>query len=225
MELPSTALRAPSIVTECVEAIAEDAKTTAIFGRARDFEDLRLRRSLSELWTSGLGPDQVRTLGAMTWLQSLVVHDWRVPTLESLSALAHLRTLRIAGSTRLQRLDGLQHLKSLTDLTLFDCCNYTHVTQIEAIVGLNTLCLEGGFSKPLRLESLSPLAKLVHLRRLRLASLRVEDQSLRPLHGLAGLRDVFIARTFPDTELRAMAAALPLARGAWLDACRTEERR
>ena len=88
---------------------------------------------------------------------------------------------------------------------------------IEALGRLRTLILfdVGG-------EDLSPLAGLAGLARLRLASLRVADASLRALHGLLGLRDVFVADMFPPEEMRALAAALPEARGEWLDTYRRD---
>jgi hypothetical protein len=59
------------------------------------------------------------------------------------------------------------------------------------------------------------------LRRLRLAGIRVVDKSLGPLHGLTALRSVFIAYNFPKPELRALAAALPQAKGEFLDTYRS----
>ncbi len=89
---------------------------------------------------------------------------------------------------------------------------------------LETLSIEGGMSdsRPLRVRSLDPLAGLTRLARLRLASLRVADGGLAPLHGLLGLRDVFVADMFSPWEMRALATALPEARGEWLDAYRRD---
>ena len=58
--------------------------------------------------------------------------------------------------------------------------------------------------------------------RLRLAGIQVLDKSLEPLHSLTLLRSVFIARNLPKPELRALAAALPKARGEFLDSYRNE---
>lgn len=200
-----------------VKSIPHDAETAAVFGRAEDFAELDGIVSLRTLWVSGVRQPEMATIGRMPWLECLVIHDLRAPTLEALGALRALRTLRIAGSPKLKSLGGLEHLASLEELLVVDTCNYPTVRHLAGLIRLHTLCLEGGFSKLLSLDSLAPLASLTTLRRLRLASIRVADQSLRPLHGLADLRDVFVARTFPEGELRAAAKALPLARGRHFD--------
>ena len=82
------------------------------------------------------------------------------------------------------------------------------------------MCLEGGFSATLRVESFEPIGALKNLERLRLASVTVEDKSLRPLRALEMLRDVFINDLFSVAEMRDLAAALPLARGEFLDSHR-----
>ena len=178
------------------------------------------QQSLEYLWVSGIREKEVAIVGGMTWLRRLVVHDLRVSTLQAFASLGRLRSLSVAGSPKIKSLNGLERLNGLTELILFDCCNYATIEQIAALASLETLCLEGGLSKPLTIESLEPLARLTELRRLRLASIRVMDQSLRPLHGLDRLRDVFIAKMFPVSELRAAAAALPAAHGEFLDSHR-----
>ncbi|HEY7152382.1 MAG TPA: hypothetical protein VH575_00340, partial [Gemmataceae bacterium] len=108
----------------------------------------------------------------------------------------------------------------LQRLILFDNCNYTDLEPLGPLQELEALCLEGGWSKPLRLDTLAPLGRLGRLKRLRLASLRVADGSLRPLHQLGELSNVFIAKAFTDTEFRHLAAALPNARGQFVDSFR-----
>jgi hypothetical protein len=220
MDLPSAELRAPAPGFDLVASIPHDAAVAAVFGRAKDFDALAHRQSLEYLWLSGIRDREAAIVGGMTWLRHLVVHDLRVSTLQAFAPLARLTSLRIAGSSKIKSLDGLERMTGLTELILFDCCNYATIEQVAPLVSLETLCLEGGVSKPLTIESLAPLARLTKLRRLRLASIRVTDKSLRPLHGLDRLRDVFVAKMFPVSELRAAAAALPAAHGEYLDSYR-----
>jgi hypothetical protein len=48
----------------------------------------------------------------------------------------------------------------------------------------------------------------------------VADGSLAPLRSLVGLRSIFVTAQFRAPELRALANALPLARGEFLDSHR-----
>jgi hypothetical protein len=220
MDLPSAELRAPPPAFDRVASIPCDAAVASVMGSVKDFENLAHLESLEYLWVSGIRDKEAAVVGRMTWLRCLVVHDLRVSTLEAFAPLGRLESLRIAGSSKIKSLNGLERLTGLAELILFDCSNYPTIEQIAALATLDTLCLEGGFSKPLTIESLEPLARLTELRRLRLASIRVGDKSLRPLHGLDKLRDVFIAKMFPVSELRAAAAALPAAHGEYLDSYR-----
>jgi hypothetical protein len=160
-------------------------------------------------------------VGAAGSIEDLVVHDLRIADLGWLAGLHRLRSLAIAGSPRLKRLHGIEPLVHLTSLILFDV-GVEDLAPLSELRGLKSLCVEGGMSTshPLRLATLKPLASLVTLERLRLASVRVGDKSLRPLHSLVNVREVFIADMFPPTELRALALALPHARGEWLDTYR-----
>ena len=138
----------------------------------------------------------------------------------SLRPLAGLASLAVTQSPKLKSLSGVESLGRLRELILSDNCGYRSVDEIADLTDLESLCLEGGFSKALTLETLQPLSGLGGLRTLRLAALRVRDKSLHPLGSLQNLRDVFIAATFPAGELAWLAEALPKARGAFLDSHR-----
>ncbi len=137
--------------------------------------------------------------------------------LKNLAGLVHLQRLVIVGSSRLKALDGVEQLKALRELLLVLVTGITSLKPLASLTGLTDLCVEGGFSKLLRFPTLQSLAPLHSLTRLRLASIRIDDRSLQPLHGLEALRDVFIAKAFPAQEFRLLARALPHASGLWLD--------
>jgi Leucine-rich repeat (LRR) protein len=219
MLIPSTELQAPSIPLGSLQG-AGGASAVAVFGSALAREGTGNLSSAKSLWLSGATVEACNLVAELTGLESLVVHDWRAADLEPLARLSKLKTLAIAGSSRLKRLDGVQALHNLESLILFDNCGYTSIAPVARATSLQTLCLEGGFSKQLRIDSLAPLEGLTSLVRLRLASISVADGSLSPLHGLQQLRNVFIAKNFRASELRALALALPLAKGEFLDSNR-----
>lgn len=220
MDLPHAELLSPLPVLESVSGIARTTEVVAVFGRAKDLGELRGMERLQYLWISGLNAASARVVADLQGLRRLVIHDLRIQDLSPFTQLSELQDFAIAGSAGLKALSGVDRLVRLQRLILFDNCNYTTVEPLVHLQGLETLCLEGGLSKPLRLNTLAPLSGLSRLRRLRLASLRVADGSLRPLHHLGELREVFIAKVFRDTEFRELARAVPNARGQFVDSYR-----
>jgi hypothetical protein len=157
-------------------------------------------------------------------LKRLVVFKYGLADLMPLGGLSNLECLVILGSPKLKSLAGIERLQKLKTAVLFANCNYTSVAPLGELTGVEALGIEGGFSKNVRIDSLNPLANLSGLEILRLASIRVADKSLRPLHALTKLREVFITKHFPASELKAMADALPQARGEFLDSSRQQAR-
>jgi hypothetical protein len=220
MQLPSAELTAPTPIATTIAEVHPAATVASVDGRAADLDQLSSLHRLEELWISRLDELGARAIGGLTHLRKLVIHDLRLSDLRAFASLAALDTLAIAGSPALKSLIGLGSLTGLRTLILFDNCNYRSLDPLASLRTLEVLCLEGGFSKPLRLATLAPLADLRELRRVRLASVRVEDRSLRPIHGLHRLREVFIAKAFPPAEFHALAAALPELRGEHIDSFR-----
>lgn len=219
MEMPHAEVLAPGVLDGDDEAVAR-GEALAVDGRDLKVEELAHLRRLQYLWTSRLPETGAEAVGRLVQLERLVIHEYRPTDLRPLSGLRRLKRLAIVGSPKLRYLAGVEQLRDLRELILFDNCNYSDLQPLSSLARLETLCLEGGFSKSLRVDSLSPLAELRRLRRLRLAGIRVVDKSLRPLQGLTSLRSVFIARNFPKPELRGLAAALPKAKGEFLDSYR-----
>jgi len=220
MDISQLQLSSLGPVVDAVTPELLGAEQISIFGRAKNFARLRTATKLRRLWVSGFNAETAGVVAEIGCVRSLIIHDFRVPDLASLAQLASLTELSIAGSAKLKSLSGVSNFRQLRRLILFDSCNYPDVEELAHLRELETLCLEGGFSKQLRLPSLTPLQPLENLRQLRLASLRVTDGSLRPLHGLSLLRETFIARAFSAEEFRALAKALPHARGEFLDSFR-----
>lgn len=209
MDISELQIIAPGPVAEDVTETFLRADTVAIFGRAKNLRRLQASPVLRHLWISGVNAPTAEIVGGLRGLTRLVMHDFRMANIGPLAALEHLRELAIAGSPKLRSLEGIERLPTLRSLVLFDCTNLSDIEPLTRLRNLETLCLEGGFSKHLSLKTLAPLAALVKLRRLRLASVKVSDGSLRPLHRLRSLKQVFIARAFSPAEFRALGEALP----------------
>lgn len=220
MDIPSSQLMAPSPPMRSLDQRAKDVGVLAIYGAALVDLEVSQLEGVEYLWLSGAAEPACRVAGSISSLRRLVVHDWRSPGLSPLRELKQLKSLSIAGSPKLQSLVGIEGLSELDELILFDCCGFTSVQPIRELKMLKTLCLEGGFNKSLRLDTLEPLHGLICLENIRLASMNVADGSLAPLRSLTRLRSTFITRQFREAELQALARALPLARGEHLDSHR-----
>jgi hypothetical protein len=220
MEIPSSQLMAPSPPMLSLDERCESASVLAVYGSALLDANTSALEGVEYLWLSGAPVSACRIAGSIPTLRRLVVHDWRSPDLIPLRELHHLESLAIAGSSRLKSLVGIEGLRHLKELILCDCIGFTSIDSVRHLTGLETLCVEGGFNTSLRLDTLEPLHGLVALERLRLASMSVADGSLAPLRSLVGLRSIFVTAQFRAPELRALANALPLARGEFLDSHR-----
>lgn len=220
MDIPFAQLQAPAPPTRSIDTKNSSLTVLTVYGEALLKADINALEKVEYLWLSGATEQACRVVGTMHSLTRLVVHDWRSGDLSTLRDLSQLRSLSLAGSPRLKNLKGLEELTALKELILFDCGSYTSVGPISRLTQLKTLSIEGGFTVPLRLESLKPLAGLIGLENLRLASMRVTDGSLAPLRTLSKVRSTFITAQFAASELRELARALPLAHGEHLDSNR-----
>jgi hypothetical protein len=219
-DMPHEEVLAPSPPLLDLSSVDMQAETVAVFGKAKNLTRLSEMPRLRHLWLSGVNEKQAVILKSLPDLASLVVHDWRLRSLEAFSGLAALEFLAVCGSGRLKSLHGIESLRNLRTLILQTMTGIEALDPLSALPHLEVLSIEGTFSRNLRLPSLQPLASLARLRRLRLAGVSVVDRSLRPLHGLANVRDIFIPDVFPRQQMRDLANALPLARGEYLDTYR-----
>jgi hypothetical protein len=224
MDIPTEAMRgAPGPVLEDLRALDPTVCAISAYGRAKGLEGIASLRQLERLWLSGMSERHLSLLPPVLPIRDLVVHDYRSGSIQALPEAPALESLAVCGSAKLKSISGVERYRGLRQLILFDCNNYSDLLPLRPLEQLETLCLEGGFSKVLRVQSLEPLSSLRRLRRLRLASIRVKEGGLAPLEGLSSIESVFIARTFPRAELQRLARALPRARGRYLDDFRKAE--
>lgn len=208
-DIPSEQIRAPGIVYQDIAQIPDSLKELALSGKAKSFERIGQFSRLRKLWVSGIGNKHMQTLTRLSRLSSLVLFDMRAESLEFIAGLTSLKSLAVCQSPKLVSLAGIEGLHRLQSLILFDCSNLSSLAPVASVSALQTLSIEGSLRKPLRVPTLAPLSDLTNIKNLRIAAVRVEDNSLHPLHNLTKLRSIFISRTFPETEVQALASSLP----------------
>jgi hypothetical protein len=210
--IPTQEIFAPSAVIDDLSQISSDVETLVTSGKAKHFSRLVELPKLNTLWLSGVSEKTLETVTSLTQLKKLTIFGVRATTIASMRSLQGLTSLAVCRSSKLLSLSGLEGLVNLQSLIVFDCIKVDSLNELSNLVGLETLCIEGGMWRDIKIPTLKPLSSLVRLKHLRLASIRVEDRSLQPLHSLTKLSEVFIAKSFPSTEFFALADALPSVR-------------
>lgn len=215
-ELPSREITAPDKVIDDLSQVPSDVETLAAFGNAKNVARLVELPKLRTLWLSGVSEKTFNIVTSLTQLKKLTVFGLRVSALASIENLSSLNSLAVCQSAKLTMLSGLGSLLKLRSLILFDCIKIGSIDELSTLSDLEALCIEGGMWRGIKIPTLKPLSPLIRLKQLRLASIRVDDQSLQPLFPLINLNEVFISKNFPDSEFFALADALPKIRDAAL---------
>lgn len=170
---------------------------------------------LTQLWAYGVDTAFLEQIAQLPRLRTLHMDQVSASDLSPLAALPQLERLTIIGATKVGDLEWLDRLRGLRALGLEHFKRVHDLSPLAALTGLTGLAVEGSVWTAMRVATLAPLAGLQALEGLFLTNLRVEDRSLRPLHGLAKLRVLQCARFFPEGEFRALAAARPGLACSW----------
>lgn len=138
-------------------------------------------------------PETLRALANDTDPEGLIVHSYRLPSLDALAVFRRLTVLKINGAPKLTGLEGIEALGALRELVI-------------------------GLAKPVRIPSLAPLAALQHLERLSLGGLQPRDRDLAVLERLPALRslDLRAMDDFGLEDFARLAARLPDVEGRCL---------
>jgi hypothetical protein len=128
------------------------------------------------------------------------------PKAKDLSAIANLplTNLTMSYPSHVKDWSFLRRLPTLIRLSLHNTLSLQDLELVRALSSLEVLQLSGGYSKPLRLPSLAPLADSRHLTAILLAAVHCTDWSLRPLFHLSSLRRFDCPLWWPSGEIRAL---------------------
>jgi len=203
---------------------------TSVVGCPGETETLRLRRdkthyrglealrSLTSLWAYGVDQSFLETICAAGSLETLSIDKVTAKDFSGLARLSQLKTLVIENAGGLQTLDWLPSCKRRDRFAIEGCINVQSIHPLSLCTNLSALGLEGGMWKPMKVASLSPLARLESLSHLFMTNLRVGDGSLLALRSLRSLQVLQCAKFFSADEFSGLAAALPALRCDWFPA-------
>jgi hypothetical protein len=211
--------RLPHKVASVADVGADDIEVS--FHRERDsHRGLHRHGAIRRLWADGIDAAFLDEIARMPALETLYLQRVTATDLRPLAALPRLRRLIVKDATRIDDLTWVAGLAAIETLGLENLKRVASLEPLSGLTGLRALGVEGSMWTPMRVATLQPLAALTGLEYLFLTNLRVADRSLRPLHGLSGLRSLQCARWYEDGEFAALAAALPGVRCGWLAASR-----
>lgn len=143
--------------------------------------------SLKELFINKYDGKDLSAFSGLVNLESLAILNSPVETLNCLSVLNHIRSLRLGRLVCLNSLDGIQELTDLEELEIQRCRRIGSIRQLTALTKLRTLHIND--CGPI--ESLQPLTNLQQLQSvLFYESTDVVDGDLTPLTKLPNLAHV-----------------------------------
>lgn len=186
----------------------EDAEYLACFGKSKGLSKLKDFPNLKTLWISGVNPKQLEKVAQCRGLDTLVIHELRVPDMSALEQLRSLKKMLVWGNPKATSLESLSGLASLKVLGLDSFSKIQDLGPLAALTNLEVLSLEGGNYKPMTVESFAPLQGLTGLRELRLLNVKVKDQQLQPLASLSQLSELTLGNLYPMQEVARLAATL-----------------
>lgn len=209
VDLPHDRIVAPQPIAADLADVSPGADVISISRNTKGLFRLPEYRNLRRVWTTGLDAQTLTVVSSLPELRELVVYEYRERDLTAVARATALESLAVWYAPRLRSLAGVEHLRGLRELIVGDVRGPLPLDEVASLASLETMSMEGGMWRPLAVPSLQPLASLERVERLRIASIKVEDQSLAPLRGLSRVRDVFIANQFPLEEFARLAAAWP----------------
>lgn len=184
-------------------------KGASLTGKTVTPEILALAKGMDEVWLADV--NEANFAGIIDAIDPKILNicGLRVADLSPLARLSRLEGLVVEWDTKVTDIAPLAHLTGLKLLALSDLPKVTDIAPLAALTGLEGLELSGGIWNVFRPATLAPLSALTNLTEIRLANIRVGDQSLAPLAGIETLRRLHISNQFPTEEYARLSVALP----------------
>ena len=148
---------------------------------------------LAEIWTYRLGGGPLADLLAVARPNILSISGTHVAELDILRSHQQLRGFALDWNNKLQSLDFLCELAALEMLSLQDLRHVHDLAPLGRLASLTGLQIAGGMTSRMDLMTLAPLTGLDRLEELRLAAVRIGDDSLDALAQLPRLKRLTIA--------------------------------
>jgi hypothetical protein len=161
------------------------------------------------VWLASVNQPFLGEIAEISAIELLYINGLTATDMSPLERLSQLRHLILIGGTKVDSLDWIRRLPPLEGFALENFRRISRLDPISSLKSLSALAVEGSTWTAMRVESLAPISELRCLRYFFFTNLRASDHSLRPLHGLTGLKAIQCGAMFPDEEFVALHRALP----------------
>ncbi len=151
---------------------------------------------------SGDGFSRIVTSCRAKWLR---LGDLTAKSLDGIEELRDTTELLIEWAPKVESIEPVFRMGQLHSLSVIDVARLRDISGIGRLSKLRSLTLEGGVWKPLRLNSLKPVADLPGLQHLRIMNVRLADDDVTCLSRLAGLRSLELSNQFEREQIAALA--------------------
>ena len=204
----------PGALDDVAKAPPASTEIRLISG-ARNINLLPRYKDLRSLWCFDIEAESFDAICNCDTLESLYLDNVKVESFYSLKKLPQLKVLGVERCSRVTSLVDFGNLDQLGGLAISHFQNVHEIEPLARLQNLRALAVEGSMWKAMNVKTLKPLGCLTNLESLSLGNLRVEDQSLRPLASLSGLKQLNVTRFYSMEEFVSLSQKLTGANCCW----------
>lgn len=183
-------------------------KSLHIASSAKNIASLK-ELHIENLWITGLNQKEFEKIIPLIRVKYLNIYAMPVNDLSLLETLSHVETMDLTWNSKATSLWDFRKNHTLKTLVLHDFSKVQDISQLSAATQLQSLTIGGGFGKPMKIKSLTPLSSLTDLNYLSLSNIKVEGGSLQPLAKLKKLKTLIVSNQFETREYAWLATRLP----------------
>jgi len=169
---------------------------------------------LDKVYLVSPSADWIAKISESKELTSLAIKTPRTTDLGPLGKLPLIQ-FDISYPSRIKEWGFLSLFTRLRRLVVDSATTFTDLSYLEDMQTVEFLAVGGGYSKPLRADSLQPLGAMTSLRAVWLANIRLEDWDLSPLCRLKHLELLYTPKWCPAEEIAALRKAIPALAWNW----------
>jgi hypothetical protein len=181
----------------------------SIPGNVKNIQRLEDWPAIDTVYLSSATQSQFDAIAQRIDPVSLILEMVKADDFSLLQRMKRLRNLIIDANARLETLDFLMPLAGLEHLELKAIKAPLALQPLGTLAGLETLVLDGGFSRIMKARSVAPLAKLQNVTKLVMTAIRFDDPSLAPLADMRALKSLTLTYYFPTESYAELYAARP----------------